>query len=498
MRIREFTLVLFFVVLVSSALSQPTELPHRVYGEVTSDSDGSAISDVNVSLRNSSSYIAATQNTSSSGFYDLNIDNMKDGENVYLFLDGSNTSEYLNFSRGSSSELNCRVNGNSCIDTSGGDSDADDEDQDNNNGPDEGTNDNGESNNDDSSGGGGGGSGGGSSSGGGFGGFGQEDSQDQDEESKDRNISLNVRLDSGGDASLLVNNISKSDNVRIDVEGNSTLRGVSFVSDQNSTSAQLSLNSSVNPAFSVPENFTVIENVELESDGLSPERSFLTGFELDKLSVQDRDVSAGEVMLIESSQGERVDLSLASGINRYFYEAELEDLNGEYSIGYSKEIENKPTVSIRSVTSEVDGSSANVSIEVVNPNSGVVKDSVELMVNGRSLETWSVSLDSGESRELRYSDSFDTGEYSFSVREEFVEVQISAEEDGELPILVILGSLIAVVVLVLNVVVLKGYRSASEVEETIERIEEVGGTVNSEAGNVRRDIEELRRYIKNS
>ncbi|EGQ43792.1 MAG: hypothetical protein J07AB43_04580 [Candidatus Nanosalina sp. J07AB43] len=124
-------IIIVFLSLIGLAASQPN-LPHRVYGEVSEFETGSPISGANVTFRNSSGNILATQNTTDNGFYDLNVQLKDSGQRFFLFVEGVNTSESLSFSRGRSEALDCRLNSSSsCVENQ--DSDDTDQEEDNQN-----------------------------------------------------------------------------------------------------------------------------------------------------------------------------------------------------------------------------------------------------------------------------------------------------------------------------------------------------------------------------
>jgi PGF-pre-PGF domain-containing protein len=114
--------ILFLILFIGGAVAQTPSLPHRVYGNVTDG--GSGVGCLDVSFRDDGSYVEAHsgQTDQSTGFYDLDLDgsNLGDGNFVYLYVQGQNTSNYVNFSSGSSTVLNHAGSYSSKCDSDGG------------------------------------------------------------------------------------------------------------------------------------------------------------------------------------------------------------------------------------------------------------------------------------------------------------------------------------------------------------------------------------------
>ncbi len=505
MRFDKALILVALLSLTGLAVSQPN-LPHRIYGEVSDFETGSPITGANITFRNSSGGILATQNTTDTGFYDLNVELKDSGQRFFLFVDGVNTSESLKFSRGSSEALDCRFDSSSSSCVENQDSDDTDQEED-----DQNQDQNDEQNSDDqesgggssggsgggssgsSGGSGGGGSGGGGSPSGGFGGTGQDE---QDKPPENENITVEIQLDNGSSATARIENLSEGQEVDINTEGSSLMRGLNFVSDRSFSDSEILFNSSVETV--QDDQFTVLERFEIRSTNVSASQSFLAGFEVSNSMVQENDISPDELRL-RTESGRRIDLSVVTSLGSYMYEADLESLDGTYYFGFPAQEEEKLDLSVRSISSNTSASEQNITVEVANPESAAVEEAVNLSRNGVVVKTWDVALQPGEVEELRYSTSLDPGSYSFSVRDRFVEVQVQDKQDNEVPLLIIAAASIAVLMVLLALVLfLKGYRSASRLDQTIQEIERREQEVSEEVENVREDIERLREYVKGS
>ncbi len=489
MRFDKALIIVALLSLTGLAVSQPN-LPHRIYGEVSNFEAGSPITGANITFRNSSGSILATQNTTDTGFYDLNVELKDSGQMFFLFVDGVNTSESLKFSRGSSEALDCRFDSSSssCVENQDSD-DTDQEDDQNQDQNDEQNSDDQESDGGSS----GGSSGGGGSPSGGFGGTGQDE---QDEPPENENITVKIQLDNGSSATARIENLSEGQEVDINTEGSSLVRGLNFVSDRSFSDSEILFNSSVETVQN--DQFRVLERFEIRSTNVSASQSFLAGFEVSNSMVQENDISPDEVQLTTES-GRRIDLSVVTSLGSYMYEADLGSLDGSYSLGFPAQEEEKLDLSVRSISSNTSASEQNITVEVANPESAPVEEAVNLSRNGVVVKTWDVALQPGEVEELRYSTSLDTGSYSFSVHDRFVEVQVQDKQDNDLPLLIIAAGTIVVFILLVSIgLFIRSYRSASRLDETIQEIERREQEVSEEVENVREDIERLREYVKGS
>ena len=472
-------------------VAQPT-LPHRVYGEVTSDSDGSAMSGLNVSFRNSSSYIAGTQNTSTSGFYDMNIDNLESEEAVYLFLDGSNTSEHVNFSRGSSSELNCRFDGSSCVENSGGN---DDEDTDDNNNDNNGGNTN-------PSGGGGGSGGGSGTSGGGGGGFAPV---------PDDSVEVSSDLESG-EANVSVGDVDEDQFVEVEVSGADYLDGFSFTAD---SSGNTSVFIESSPEMSVQRDGPdIFHYFEVNVSGIDSFRNASVGYTLPDSVLTERNVSLEEVSVVLDRNGtwQSIDNSVTyEGISSYSFRADSGTYDGIFGVELPLELQEgdnntesdqEQELEVQSLTvTPLENETADVKIVTVNNKDETVNDSINLYKDGESIKEWSLSLESGERRELSHNSKVSSSElHRFSAGSESTSIgsQKPDKKDNK-SIPVFLVAIVAVLVIVTGLIIyvyVIEYRRASELDEVIEDIERKGNQVNNEMGEMKDNIRNLRDNVR--
>jgi len=485
--------------LTGLAVSQPN-LPHRIYGEVSNFETGSPITGANITFRNSSGSILATQNTSDTGFYDLNVELKDSGQRFFLFVDGVNTSESLNFSRGSSEALNCRFDSSpsSCIEIQDSDDtnqEEDDQNQDQNDeqNPDDqesGGGSTGGSGGGSSGGGGsGGGSGGGGSPSGGFGGTGQE----QDEPPKNENVTVELQLDKKGSATARIENLSQGQEVNINTEGTSLVRGLNFVSDQKFSKSIISFNSSLASVAST--NITMLETVGIESENISSSESMLLGFEIEKFPISGNNTTSKDFALFKGQENlSEIELSITEGLRRYLFEADVDNIDGIYQFGYFNKSSPKQGIEVKNLTTSSSGEKMVLSIRIKNSANTELVDSVRLIKNKSTVKEWRVELKPYSEKILNYSVSLDKGSHIFSVRDQKIEVNIS-DSAATLPLLMI-GGLISILSLFILYLYLSGIRKASQLDRTIERLEKRGKGVDEEMKSLRDDLRRIRTRVK--
>ena len=457
---------------VAISVAQPT-LPHRVYGEFTDDADGSEISGLNVSF-NASGSIVATQNTSSEGFYDLYIQGLSSGENVYLFADGSNTTEYVNFTNGSSTALNCRLNSsNLCVDTSDDDSNDKDEDD---TGDDTNDNTNDDNNGDDNGGGstGGGGGGGSPPAGGGFAPLPDDDP-----------VEKSSKLENG-EANISLGEVEQDQLVSVEVSDADYLDGFTFTASS-SGDAYVYLKSSNSTSLEDPGS-DVLHYFEVRVSGIDSFTNGSLAYTLPASVLNERNASPSDVSVQINSGGSwrAVDNSVTyEGVSSDSFRADSGGVDGVFAVNVP-EIESRETgenetestegLNIQSltVTPSENGDTASVNLVAVNNRQEALDDVVELRRNGEVVKDWNISLESGETRELSYTSEIGGSEdYMFSAGSESASLTSGSGEDDEgLPIFLI--AVVAILILVGAVLVyiyIIEYRQAQELDEVIEGIE---------------------------
>ncbi|NMI89245.1 hypothetical protein GLU26_01935 [Nanohaloarchaea archaeon] len=497
MRFDKALILVALLSLTGLAVSQPN-LPHRIYGEVSSFETGSPITGANITFRNSSGSILATQNTSDTGFYDLNVELKDSGQRFFLFVDGVNTSESLRFSRGSSEALVCRFDSSSlsCVeiqDSDDADQEEDDQNQDQN---DEQSSDDQESGGGSSGGSGGGSSGGGGSGGGGspsggFGGTGQE----QDEPPENENITVELQLDKKGSATARIENLSEGQEVNVNTEGTSFVRGLNFVSDQKFSKSIISFNSSLVSVANT--NITMLETVGIESENISSSESLLLGFEIEKFPISGNNTTSKDFALFKGQENlSEIELSVTEGLRRYLFEADVDNIDGIYQFGYFNKSSPKQGIEVKNLTTSSSGEKMVLSIRVKNSANTELVDSVRLIKNKSTVKEWRVELKPYSEKILNYSVELDKGSHIFSVRGQKAEVNIS-DSAATLPLLMI-GGLISILSLFISYLYLSGIRKASQLDRTIERLEKRGEGVDEEMKSLRDDLRRIRTRVKHS
>ena len=484
------SIVSFFLFTSLVVGQSPPDLPHRVYGEVSSFETDSPITGANITFRNSSGNILATQNTTDTGFYDLNVELKDSGQRFFLFVDGVNTSESLNFSRGKSEALDCRFDSSSlsCV-----------ENQDSDDGGSGGSGGGGSGGSGGGGSGGSGGSGGGGSggSGGGLlpGGFGGTEQDKQDKPPENENITVELQLDNGSSATARIENLSEGQEVDINIEGTSLVRGLNFVSDQKFSKSIISFNSSL---ISVTNNnFTTLETIDIETENISSTQSLLLGFGTEKFSISGDDITAEDFAMLEGQENlDKIELSVAEGLRRYLFEANVDNIDGVYQFGYFNKSSPKQGIKVEKLITSSSSEKTVLSIRIKNSANKKLVDSVRLIKDKSMLKEWTVELKPDSKKILNYSVSLDKGSHIFSVRDQKIEVNIS-DSAATLPLLMI-GGLISILSLFILYLYLSGIRKASQLDRTIERLEKRGEGVDEEMKSLRDDLRRIRTRVKQS
>ncbi len=484
------TVLLFFS--VSVAQPQP---PHRVYGDVTSDDIST--SGLNVSFRNSTNFTVVSGETDSQGVYDVYLSGLDTGERAYLFLEDENTTEYVSFSQGASEGLDCHLDTSTytCVeDDSGGSDEEDNQDNDPQEEDDPGDGDDG------------GGTGGGGS-GGGFGGGGFAPA------SEDEPVEVSSEL-VNGEAEVIVGEVDEDQPVEITVSESDYIQGLSFTAGE---SGNVSVN--LEGYEEMPGNYGAIEGKVFryflaEVEGIETFTNMSLGYQVPESWLIERNLSVENVssdLSQGASWGSVENKLIADGLTMNSFEAVSEDTDGLFAVKVPEQNETdgqqRPEnrgveVQSLSVTPSQDGENAEVTAIVVNNNEKSVNDSLTLTRDGEEVESWQVSLEPGETRELSFSTNLDGSDsQSFSLGGEAASLDTgSDDESGGLPLLLIVagGGILLLITVLLAYIYLVEYRRASELDETIRSIEESGERVNQEMENVRNNIERLRRHVTGS
>jgi PGF-pre-PGF domain-containing protein len=541
--------------LIGPAAAQIPELPHRVYGDITDN--GAGVEDLNVDFRENSGNIVAKAVTDSGGFYDLdiiekNISDSGDGDFLYMHVEGSNTSKYVNFTAGESERIDHSGNfltslsadfsystddlqvsvdasdasgsidtyrwdwtGDGSFDslgltashTYGSEGDYDvmlqvEEDQ--------GRTDNitrtvsVSEETDDSGGGGGGGSGeGGSSGGGGGGGFLLPG--DDDEEEKDTLVQKNfsVSLDSGS-KEISLGELEKGQQVEVSVTGDAAITGFSFTSQENTSEASLTLGDFQNTPDTVvePDRGPVYRYLQADFSGLGDFSDGKIGFEVSNnwLSSKNR---GQEDIVFENFDGNNwnrlQEEQLTQTLNSAVFEAETA-VQGHFSISLTEEeqVVREPSLQVTSFeANERNDSRIEVSATLTNRGNAEGSNTFNLASGERSLENVTASLLPGESQEVSYTFELEPGSHTVSMGSMKEEVTIPQDSVGFIFYAVIAAAAVLLILIGLFIwVYVRESREAQKLEKRIEEIRQGGQTAESQLDRLENDLEKLQRKLQ--
>lgn len=551
--------ILFLLIFVSGALAQAPSLPHRVYGNVTSGGVGTGC--LGVEFRKDGDILASDVTEEDSGFYDVNIPSGS-GDFVYLFVEGSNSSQYVNFSAGSSTVLNHAGSYSGCSDDGGGtttvsadfttsitdytvnvdasgSSGADIYEWDwNNNGSVDATgvtashtyNSSGDytielnvesgdggtdtttrtvsvpqEDEDPDSGGGTGGSDGddGSTGGssppgggglpGGLGPGGEEEDPDE--------LVVSGELSGEGSTSVNIDSVEQDQPVQVNVDGDSSISGVSFTSGASAEKVTVEISSSGSAPEGVDElaagpayrYYSVdLQNVESFRDGV-------VGFQVSKSWLNSQNRSANDVVF-ESYDGfswHSLDTSVVGeSIGSYSFESETSTM-GTFAAGVSEEQEivERPSIQVTGfdVTSEGESEvDVNVQSTVQNRGNAAGEKTLFLSRDSEVVGNRTVSLSPGETTTLSFELTLtEQGVHTLSMGsyQEDVEVKSSSSM-----LLVFAGAgVVAVITILIGIIYYRETKRANELEEKIRNIENQG---NQGMQNLQRNLNNVQKSIR--
>ena len=490
---KKFLAVLIFlsaVVLTPFASSQP-ELPHRVYGEITDSSNNSPVQGLDVTFQ--ASDVLGQDSTDSEGFYDVKISGAETGEEVYMFVEGENTSEYVVFERGSSEELDYSGN------FSSGQNDETNDGTENNTEEEENTGNQGSGNEEDSS----------SSSGGGGGGGGylppQEDKNDTEEENDSsgglappNTKRIQVKLD--GSTTVDVGPLVENQKLVVEVTGGSdSLTGLSLVSRETVEDVSLELSTSDKPlAGRSLDNGRAYSYIVTGISGLSDYSDAELGFKVDKSWLDSKEeMNTGDVFLKgqASSSWRTIGSSfLAEEINTYRYSAEFRP--GSFVVGVPEKPPERADLQITEFNVVQIENTSKVRVEASITNNGNIagEKTFQLMKGSESVEDFNFSLQAGESKSITYETEASPGTTSFSMGGQQKQVEI-ADNSSDLLLYIVLSVLGLIAVLV-AVIVVRERRQAREMEQQIKRINQREQNVEGRMQNLRQNVSDLQRNLR--
>jgi PGF-pre-PGF domain-containing protein len=539
--------------LIGPAAAQIPELPHRVYGDITDGGDG--VEDLNVDFRQNSGNVVARDVTDSDGFYDVNIRDKNisdsgDGDFLYMHVEGSNTSKYVNFTAGESERIdysgdfltslsadfsystdNLQVSvdasdASGSIDTyrwdwtgdggfdslgltashaysSEGDYDVMLQVED-----DQGRTDNitrtvsVSEETDDSGGGGGGGSGGGSSGGGGGGGFllpGDDDSEENDTLVQ-KNFS--VSLDSGS-KEISLGKLEEGQQVEVSVTGDAAITGFSFTSQENTSEASLTLGDFRDTPDTVvePDRGPVYRYVQADFSGLEEFSDGKIGFEVADNWLSGQGRSADDIVFenFDGNNWNRLqEEQLTQTLNSVVFEADTA-VQGHFSVSLTEEeqVVREPSLQVTSFeVNERNDSRIEVSATVTNRGNAEGSKTFKLASGERSLENVTASLLPGKSQDFSYTFELEPGSHTVSMGSMQEEVTIPEDSIGFIFYALIAAAAVLLILIGLFIwIYVRESRQAQELERKIEDIRGGGQSAESQLDRLEKDLEKLQRKL---
>jgi len=122
-------------------------------------------------------------------------------------------------------------------------------------------------------------------------------------------------LDKKGSATARIENLSQGQEVNINTEGTSLVRGLNLVSDQKFSKSIISFNSSLASVAST--NITMLETVGIESENISSSESLLLGFEIEKFPISGNNTTSKDFALFKGQENlSEIELSITEGLRR--------------------------------------------------------------------------------------------------------------------------------------------------------------------------------------
>ncbi|MFB6241293.1 MAG: CARDB domain-containing protein [Candidatus Nanosalina sp.] len=533
---------------VTGVLSQPGAPPHRVYGNIT-NSEGGGVVGVNVSYRDSSSNIVATENTSSGGFYDLYLSGLSEGDKVYLFVNGSNVSKYVEFAHGSSERRDYRfkvdLKADFTVDKSQLNVTVD-------GGPSEGTvssyewdwtsdgtyDETGENashiydsggdyqitlkvtghyggtdtysqvvsvSKDTSDGGGGGGGGNGgdggspsgdeSSLGEGLGGF----PSDEPPEPKQISVVMDGRSREVG-----LGELEENQSVQVSVSGSAPFTGFSFVSGSGTENASLGINIYGSPPSGASQpNGTVVYRYFLTSlTGVESFRSSDTGFEVSKSWLNSRNRSSGDVAVYSYSGSgwEKASSSIRSEtLNSYVFSTSSGP--GLFAVGVPEKRNDvkRPDIVITDVrfsSSEEKKVNVEATAEVSNRGDASGSKNLYLYLDSEIVAQEKVSLAPGETRTVNLNVNVsEPGTHTLKLGSATEKVSV---ETGTGKLLLLLGAGGGVLLLIsalVAVIYIRESRRARELEEKIDTVRRASEEADNSVEKLLQDINRIQQSL---
>lgn len=454
MNFRKFLSLFLILFFVSISIAQFTP-PHRVYGEIQ-DFDGRSVPDMNVSFWNDNTSLQAWDVTDNSGFYDVQLSGLGGGEEVYMFVNGSNTTKYVNFSTGASQG----------VDHSGDYL------------PDQNQNNNGGNNNNPGSGGGSsGGSGGGGSGGGGGGGYFSPPDDQGSVEPKQVAVQL-----SKPDSKLVdIGSVEENQSVDVSVTGGSSITGFSFRASEAAENVKLNLTEFENRPKSVSDlSGSVYSYYFVEIENLDGYDSTDLEYTVPLTWPKSVNSSADRVFLkyFDESWSRIGGASRTEKVGSYVFESGTSAL-GYFASGATEEqqLERKPDIQLRDFQITSEGAQrVDVNLNMVAENLGDINGTrtVELYRDGVLVDRTEVSLEPGDSETLDFDLTLEEpGSHTLEVGSFTRKVEVE-ESSGNIFIIAAGLFVLLVIIGLVSLIYIRETKRANELEQKIRDFESRG------------------------
>ena len=474
-----------------SVVAQP-ELPHRVYGNITDEASGEPV-EVDVSIRDEDTLASGA--SSSDGFYDIRF-TASEGDEVFLFVQNTNTSKSLVFESGSSESID--YSGDFDLD-SGPEEPTNPEDGNNTDG-DNNTEENPEENPEDET---GSGSSGGSGGGGGaLPGYGDNDTDDSNETKDDEKDggslappntkNIDVTLD--GYTDVDIGRVKENQPVVVTIQNGDTLRGLEFTAGQDASDVSMRLADSLQPLSGVSINSgEAFAYIDMEVSGIRDVYQTDLSVKVPSSWIDSRGREASEMDLARYSNGWKDrDLSYVSrDTSNFIFSSNFAP--GDYVVYMPEKVEKTPNINVDSFDVEEIENTSRVRLKarITNSGTGSGEKNIPIYANDEVIENRTVSLGPGESmtldieREVKEKTTF-----SLEGQEKVVEAR------GKSSMILYAGIIGAVIVLMVLVAVLKyvaEQRQARRMEREIAGIRNREQKVEDRMKSLRENVENLRK-----
>ncbi|WP_414837728.1 hypothetical protein ACK3SF_05660 [Candidatus Nanosalina sp. VS9-1] len=460
-------------------------MPHRVYGEITEYSTGDPVEGLDVSFRTDN--IVGETSTDSSGYYDVKISG-ESGEEAYMFVNGSNTSEFIDIVSGASENLDYAGN----FSESGA--------EDGSNETEEDTGENKEENEEETD---SGSSGGGSSGGGGGGGFLPPEDDNETQENDSENDSsgslsppntkrITVTLDGATDVDI--GSLSRGQRLVVTVENSKSLTGLSFTAQEPVRDASMELSTSDAPLAGVSVNSgRAYSYIVVSLSGVSDYSGGELGLKVDKSWLDSKDQMSTEDVFLKgqaSTSWRDVDINfLSQNFDSYRYSADFRP--GSYAIGVPEKPPERADLQVTDMKVEQIANTSRVRVQASITNNGNIagEKTFDLMQGSEVVKTYTESLEAGETRTVTFETEVEPGEASFSIGGRRQQLQV--EDNSSDLIFYIIGSVAALIVLVVAIVYVIERREARKMEREIRRVHQREENVEGRMQSLRRNVAEL-------